>query len=115
MLALILVMYGFATLDWAIDVRRVWTDLKISIPAELSSPLHNESVLNTENTVLHIIQSTTNNISVSHPCLHRGALQVSTFLLGCNWRYHNLLESVRGLRMEKTRHCYRHFLMVSYG
>ncbi|KAF9067918.1 hypothetical protein BDP27DRAFT_1327992 [Rhodocollybia butyracea] len=50
-------------LDWAIDVRRVWTDLNISIPAELSSQ-DNESALNTENILLRIIQAITNNICV---------------------------------------------------
>jgi hypothetical protein len=68
MLAFTLVMYVLATLDWAIDVRRVWTDLKVSISAKLSStPQDNEeSALSTENAVLlRVIQAITNNICVS--------------------------------------------------
>ncbi|KIK57320.1 hypothetical protein GYMLUDRAFT_61335 [Collybiopsis luxurians FD-317 M1] len=57
-------MYGLATLDWLIDVRRVWTDLKTSVPALLDSPARDESTLNTENVVLRIIQAITNNICV---------------------------------------------------
>ncbi|KAF9068135.1 hypothetical protein BDP27DRAFT_1364300 [Rhodocollybia butyracea] len=57
-------MYVLSTLDWAIDVRRVWTDLKISIPAELLSPPRDESKLNTINLLMRIIQSITNNICV---------------------------------------------------
>jgi len=62
MLTLTLVMYVLSTLDWAIDVRRLWTDLKRSLPAELSSPPLDETRLNEVNTALHIIQSITNNI-----------------------------------------------------
>ncbi|KIK57321.1 hypothetical protein GYMLUDRAFT_61336 [Collybiopsis luxurians FD-317 M1] len=64
MLSLTLVMYGLATLDWLIDVRRVWTDLKTSVPALLVSPALDETTLNTTNVLLHIIQSITNNICV---------------------------------------------------
>jgi hypothetical protein len=64
MLAFMLVMYLLSTLDWAIDVRRVWTDLKISIPGELNSPPRDESSLNTENVILRIIQAITNNLCV---------------------------------------------------
>ncbi|KAF9062285.1 hypothetical protein BDP27DRAFT_1428064 [Rhodocollybia butyracea] len=64
MLVLTLLMYVLSTLDWAIDVRRVWTDLKISIPAELLSPARDESRLNSTNVLLRIIQSITNNICV---------------------------------------------------
>ncbi|KIK57322.1 hypothetical protein GYMLUDRAFT_263096 [Collybiopsis luxurians FD-317 M1] len=64
MLILTLFMYILSTLDWAIDVRRVWTDLKISIPAELDSPPPDESKLNTTNVLIRIIQAITNNICV---------------------------------------------------
>ncbi|KAF5391004.1 hypothetical protein D9757_004037 [Collybiopsis confluens] len=65
MFALTLFMYILSTLDWAIDVRRVWTDLKISIPAQLESPPRDESKLDTINILIRIIQAITNNICPS--------------------------------------------------
>ncbi|KZV66277.1 hypothetical protein PENSPDRAFT_97250 [Peniophora sp. CONT] len=64
MLTLTLVMYALSTLDWAIDVRRVWTDLKISLPAELSSPVPGEDELDKLNVALRIVQAITNNVCV---------------------------------------------------
>ncbi|KAF9067917.1 hypothetical protein BDP27DRAFT_1403527 [Rhodocollybia butyracea] len=82
MLAFTLVMYTLATLDWAIDVRRVWTDLKVSIPEELSSPQDNDSALNTENMLLRVIQAITNNI-----CVVMGDLIVCwRVCVVCRWR-----------------------------
>ncbi|KAE9388883.1 hypothetical protein BT96DRAFT_1025279 [Gymnopus androsaceus JB14] len=57
-----LVMYTLSTIDWAIDVRRVWTDLKITIPGELTLPPKDLTHQNTMNTLLRIIQAITNNI-----------------------------------------------------
>ncbi|VDC05836.1 unnamed protein product [Peniophora sp. CBMAI 1063] len=64
MLAFTLIMYVLSTLDWAIDVRRVWTDLKISLPAELSSPPRNEHELDQLNVALKIVESIANQICV---------------------------------------------------
>ncbi|VDC05837.1 unnamed protein product [Peniophora sp. CBMAI 1063] len=64
MFALTLIMYTLSTLDWAIDVRRVWTDLKISLPAELSSPPQNEHGLDQLNVALKIVESIANQICV---------------------------------------------------
>ncbi|KAE9402384.1 hypothetical protein BT96DRAFT_552681 [Gymnopus androsaceus JB14] len=64
MVTFTLVMYTLSTIDWAIDVRRVWTDLKITIPGELTSPPKDLTHQNTMNTLLRIIQAITNNVCV---------------------------------------------------
>ena len=69
MLVLTLTMYTLSTLDWAIDIRRVWTDLKVMLPAELSSPSINEDGLNNLNTALRVVQAITNNLCVGHCAL----------------------------------------------
>ncbi|KAF5374330.1 hypothetical protein D9758_004603 [Tetrapyrgos nigripes] len=42
MLTFTLAMYALSTLDWAIDVRHVWTDLEVFIPGQLVDPTNME-------------------------------------------------------------------------
>ncbi|KAF5360276.1 hypothetical protein D9758_009133 [Tetrapyrgos nigripes] len=66
MLALTLAMYALSTLDWAIDVRHVWTDLEVSIPGQLVDPTNVEmqASVNRMSTLLRVVQAFTNNICV---------------------------------------------------
>lgn len=68
MVTFTLIMYVLSTICWAIDVRRVWSDLNITIPGELSIPPKDLTHQNTMNTLLRIIQSITNNICVRSDC-----------------------------------------------
>jgi hypothetical protein len=108
MLAVTLVMYVLSTLDWAIDVRRVWTDLKCSLPAQISSPARDESGLDRLNTALRIVQSITNNICVRlvwltlrilcKPMSRQDGLNPGHGVVGRSQRRGRVLESVHHLR-----------------